>query len=188
MTLKNVNWFRVATILALGLGVIWLLIILGRSPLGLLIPSASADTAELTWVAPTHNCNGTSLTNLAGYDLLYGQKRQTLPLTPLTYTVTGLPPGVWWFSLAAVNSAGERSEFVTVEKTILPEGFKTIGTTVYTFVRADGKILLLPTLHTVPVGTVCDATQSVNGKYLVPREAVRWSGNARLVAALADCG
>ena len=146
-----------------------------------------AGDAALTWTAPTRNCDGTLLTNLAKYDLTYGQKRQDLPLTPLSHTVTGLTPGVWWFSLAAVNSTGARSEFVTVEKTIAPAEFVTKTNKVYTFFRSGGNITVVATPHTVALGTVCDATQSVNGKYKVALEAVTWSGT-KLTAALADCG
>lgn len=181
---RKVDWFRVVVILALGAAVIWVSIILGKSPIGY----AFGGTAELTWVAPTQNCNGTPLTNLAGYDLTYGQKRQPLPLTPLSHTLTGLTPGTWWFSLAAVNTDGDRSEFVTVEKVIPPEEFVTKTQTVYTFFKAEGNIVVLPTLHRIDIGVQCDANQSVNGKYIIPRSAVEWSGSARPVAVLGDCG
>ena len=146
-----------------------------------------AGEGALTWTAPTENCDGTLLTNLSKYTLTYGQKRLDLPLTPLSYTVTGLSPGVWWFSLAAVNSDGDSSEFVTVEKTIAPNEFVTKTNKVYTFFRSGGNISVVVTPHTVPIGTVCDATQTVNGKYKVALEAVTWSGS-KLTAALADCG
>lgn len=154
--------------------------------LALMSRCAEAGEATLTWGAPTQNCNGTLLTDLSGYDLTYGQKREPLPSTPLSKTITGLTPGTWWFSLAAVTPT-TRSEFITVEKVIPPEEFVTKSTTVYTFFRSGGNITVVGTLHRVPLGTVCDATQSVNGKYKVPLEAVTWSG-ARLTAALADCG
>lgn len=187
MSRRSIDWFRILMILALAAGVIWISFILGRSPIGWMIPSASAGTAELTWTAPTKNCNGTDLTNLTGYSLTYGQARTPLPATPLSFTVTGLKPGTWWFSLAAVTPT-DRSEFVTVEKVVAPEDFKTVTTTVYTFFKASGNIVVLPTLHTVPLGTVCDATQSVNGKHIIPRSAVTWSGTARPVAVVGDCG
>lgn len=151
------------------------------------ISNANAGEATITWTAPTKNCDGTSLTNLAKYDLTYGQKRTDLPLTPLTHIVTGLAPGTWWFSLAAVNSTGDRSEFVTVEKVVAPAEFVTKTNKVYTFFRSGGNVTVVATPHTVPVGTVCDATHSVNGKYKVALEAVTWSGT-KLTAALADCG
>lgn len=179
---KAIDWFRVAMILALSALVIWVSIILGRSPIGF----AFGGEADITWVAPTQNCNGTSLTNLTGYSLTYGQNRVELPKV-LAHKVTGLTPGTWWFSLAAVTPT-DRSEFVTVTKTVTPAEFVTKATAVYTFVKAEGNVLVLPTLHTVPLGTVCDATQSVNGKYIIPRSAVTWSGSARPVAVLADCG
>lgn len=184
---QKVDWFRVAAILGAGAAFVWLVLAIGKSPLGLLFPSASAGEADITWVAPTKNCDGTALTNLAKYDLTYGQKRTDLPLTPLAYKVTGLTPGTWWFSLAAVNSGGVSSQFVTATKTIAPAEFVTKTTTVYTFFRSNGNITVVPTTHKVPLGTVCDATQSVNGKYKVALEAVTWSGT-KLTAALADCG
>jgi hypothetical protein len=149
--------------------------------------TAHAGTADLTWVAPTKNCDGTLLTNLKEYTLTYGQKKETLPLTQLSKTVTGLTPGFWWFSLAAVNTAGVSSQFVSSEKTVLPGEFVTKTNKVYTFFRTGGNIVLTVTPHTVGLGVTCDATQTVNGKYRVPLEAVTWNGS-KLTAALADCG
>lgn len=155
--------------------------------LAMMAQCAKAGEAVITWTAPTQNCDGTSLTNLAKYDLTYGQKRSDLPLSPLSKTITGLTPGVWWFSLAAVNAVGESSQFVTATKTIAPAEFVTKTNKVYTFFRSGGNITVVATSHTVALGTVCDATQSVNGKYKVALEAVTWSGT-KLTAALADCG
>lgn len=185
---RKVDPFSVLTVLALAALVIAVAVILGRSPIGWMIPSAHGGEMRAEWTAPTQNCDGTPLTDLAGYEILWGQNLTTVGLAPLSYTVTGLKPGNWWFSIAAVNSAGQKSQFVTATKTVAPAEFVTKTTTVYTFVRADGNILVLPTLHTVPLGTQCDASQSVNGKYLLPRSAVTWSGSARLVAVLGDCG
>lgn len=187
MTKRKVDWFRVGVIFALAAAVIWVSIVLGRSSFGWMIPSANAGEATLTWTAPTMRCNGTPLTDLSGYSLTYGQKREALGVAPLSKTITGLTPGTWWFSLAAVTPT-DRSEFVTVEKVIPPEQFVTKTDIVYTFVRSEGNILVLPTLHKVAIGTQCNADQSVNGKYVIPRSAVTWSGSARLVAVLGDCG
>lgn len=161
-----------------------LALIMGAMALG--ARCAQAGEAVLTWTAPTQNCNGTTLTDLTGYNLTYGQKKEALPKTPLTKTVTGLTPGVWWFSLAATTPTAT-SEFITVEKTVAPAEFVTKTNKVYTFFRSGGNITLSVTPHTVPLGTVCDATQSVNGKYKIALEAVTWSGK-KLTAALADCG
>jgi hypothetical protein len=180
---KSVNWPFYLAATALVLGVLQL----SNCKSAWVFPSAHAGEGAITWTAPTTNCDGTALTDLAKYDMTYGTKRVDLPLTPLAYTVTGLTPGTWWFSLAATTTGGVRSEFVTVEKTIAPTDFVTKTNKVYTFLRSKGNITLTVTPHTVPLGVVCDATQSVNGKFKVPLEAVTWSGT-KLTAALADCG
>lgn len=153
----------------------------------LLSNAAHAGQAVITWGPPTHNCDGSPVGELSSYTLTYGQARETLPLAPQAFTVTGLKPGFWWFSLAVVNSAGVSSQFVTVEKTIPPEEFVTKSSNVYTFFRSNGNISVVKTKHTVKLGVVCDATQSVNGKYKVPLQEVTWVGT-KLTAALADCG
>ena len=98
MNLKHNKLWRAAVLLALGA-----------------LSSAHAGEASLTWIAPTRNCDGTVLTNLAGYQLQWGQSGALVPSGTLTYSVAGLRPGNWWFSIAATNTAGARSEFVTVE-------------------------------------------------------------------------
>lgn len=150
-----------------------------------IFPSAGAGEADLQWTAPTKNCDGTSLTNLTGYDLTYGQKRVALPLTPLTTKVTGLVPGVWWFSLAA-KTPTERSEFITVEKTVLPADFKVAAPDVYSLVKRVDRIVLTR-VGTVPMTTVCNPAETVNGKYVVPRAAVTWSGTVKPDVVVATC-
>ena len=151
--------------------------------------------AELTWEIPRTYCDGSPMATPDNYTLTYGQKKETLsPGTLINHTVTGLAPGLWWFSLAAnvtnptaVPPKVDQSQFVTVEKTIPPEEFVTKSNNVYTFFRSNGNISVIKTNHTVPLGVMCDATQSVNGKYKVALESVVWLGT-KLTAALADCG
>ena len=154
--------------------------------LALMSKCAKAGEAIITWTAPTQNCNGTPLTNLTGYDLTYGQGRVPLGLTPLTYTVTGLTPGTWWFSMAAKNSTGDRSEFVTVEKTILANEFVVAQSDAFALVKRIDR-LVLAKVGTVPVGTPCLADQTVNGKYVVPRSLVTWSGTVKPDVVVATC-
>jgi hypothetical protein len=56
----------------------------------------------------------------------------------------------------------------------------------YTVIKQPGKFLLLP-VGNVPAGTQCDATQNVNGYYMVPASAVNWSGNVRTDTPVASC-
>jgi Putative Ig domain len=90
-------------------------------------PSATTGTATLSWVAPVENSNGTTLTNLAGYKIYYGTDSQSLnqvvqvssPAT-LSYVISGLASGTWYFAVAAYTSAGEESALSTIST-------KTIG-------------------------------------------------------------
>lgn len=147
--------------------------------------AANAGEATLTWTAPTQNCDGSALINLASYSVMYGQAQTTLPLSPLSYTVKGLLPGTWWFSVAAVNSTGGRSEFVTVSKTVLPEDFKAVSPDVFSVVKRTDRFVLTK-VGTVPIGTVC-SSETVNGKYVVPRASVTWSGTVKADVVVATC-
>ena len=166
-------------------GVLWGLV--GMLLLGTAMV-ARAGTLDATWQAPTGNCNNTPLTDLQGYRVRWGKGSIELGATASAYTVTGLTPGVWWINVAAFNSTNVESQYVAAWKTVTPEEFVTKTTTVYTFVKAEGNIVVLPSAHTVPLGTQCDANQVVNGKYILPRSAIIWSGSARPVAVLGDCG
>jgi hypothetical protein len=79
-------------------------------------PVSGTGSATLAWTDPTRNTNGSSLTNLAGVHLFYGQSQGamtneiTVPSTSEnTYTVSGLASGTWYFGATAYNSAGVQS-------------------------------------------------------------------------------
>ena len=78
--------------------------------------SSSTDSVTLSWSAPTDNTNGTALTNLAGYNIYYGtnstdlsQKVSLTTVGLLTYVVTNLNSGTWYFYITSVNTAGVES-------------------------------------------------------------------------------
>ena len=83
--------------------------------------------AVLFWTPPDQNENGTPLTDLTGYEILYGAACGTYPTlitvqdnTISTYIVDGLGPGTYCFVVKAFNSEGIRSEpSNTAEKVIL---------------------------------------------------------------------
>jgi len=75
-------------------------------------------SALLTWTAPTENEDGSSLTNLAGYRIYYGQSVTNLdafilandPLTT-TYKINDLDSGhSYFFCVAAYNTTGLESQ------------------------------------------------------------------------------
>lgn len=174
--MRPINWLRVA-------------VILGAGALLVTLFTCSAKAGELaaTWTTPTGNCNNTPLTDLKGYRVRWGMGSVELAPTATSFTVSNLVPGTWWVNIAAFNSKNEESQYAAGWNTVTAAEFVTKTNKVYTFFRSGGNITVVATPHTVPLGTVCDATQSVNGKHKVALEAVTWSGT-KLTAALADCG
>jgi hypothetical protein len=68
------------------------------------------------WSAPTENTNGTAVTPLSGYTIYYGTTEGALTqsvvvsgATTLTYTITGLTTGTWYFAVAADAADGTQS-------------------------------------------------------------------------------
>jgi Fibronectin type III domain len=82
--------------------------------------------ATVSWVAPTMNTDGSPLTNLAGFTIHYGTNNASLTQTiqvanagAVSYVVTNLPPGTWYFAVSAYTNAGAESALSSiVSKTI----------------------------------------------------------------------
>jgi hypothetical protein len=79
-------------------------------------PAAQADSVTLSWAAPTENTDGSALTNLAGFEIYYGNSASSLTqkvsidsVGLLSYVVPNLNAGTWYFQVVAVNSAGVAS-------------------------------------------------------------------------------
>jgi Fibronectin type III domain len=75
-----------------------------------------AGSATLRWAEPTSNTNGTPLTNLAGYRILYGENSTNLTQSvdisapsSTQYVISNLTAGTWYFAIKAVTSAGVES-------------------------------------------------------------------------------
>jgi hypothetical protein len=83
-------------------------------------------SAVLTWTAPTLNTDGTPLTNLAGYKVLYGMAPAQLGSSlqvpgagSTTVSIEGLAPGTYYFSVEAYTTNGVASAPTpTVSKSI----------------------------------------------------------------------
>ena len=162
-----------------------------------------AGEAELTWTAPTQNTDGTPLTDLAGFKIYMGTTLGgPYPVSidiadpaATTFTVPNLSEGTYFFVSTAYNSADpvQESDFSNeATKTILPlvpmpPGMLTVvNELVWDIVKQNNKYVFLG-VGTVPPGTPCDPTQTVNGRYAVPNDAVIWFGNVRPPVVVADC-
>ena len=87
----------------------------------------AAGTATLSWLPPTENSDGSTLTDLAGYRIYYGRNRDNLTQVVeldnpgLTrYVVENLTSARWFFAMTSVNADG-------VESARSPIASKTIG-------------------------------------------------------------
>ena len=72
----------------------------------------------LSWTAPTHNEDGSALTDLAGFKIYWGttpgiytnsERIDNPGIT--TYTVDGLPPDTYEFVTTSLNAAGIESTY-----------------------------------------------------------------------------
>jgi hypothetical protein len=87
----------------------------------------SIDVAEpksvvtVSWTSPTMNTNGTAVTDLAGYHIYYGpastQLNQVVDVAGAdvtTFVLSNMPPGTWYFAVAAYNSEKVESSLSAV--------------------------------------------------------------------------
>lgn len=79
--------------------------------------SWSNGSATINWTAPTQNVDGTPITNLTGYRVVYGTSATSLvqsvvvnnPAATST-VITALPAGTWYFAVRAINSQQQESD------------------------------------------------------------------------------
>ena len=78
--------------------------------------TTTTGSATLSWTPPTRNSDGSTLTNLAGYRILYGNSPGSLTRTvqvanPGTsrYVVENLASGTWYFAVRAYSTSGAES-------------------------------------------------------------------------------
>src|ERR1700690_1811631 len=74
------------------------------------------SSVTLTWTPPTTNTDGTPLTDLAGYNVYYGTSSRSYgsPVNvgnAITYTVTNLTPGSYYFAVTAYDTSGNESAY-----------------------------------------------------------------------------
>lgn len=86
------------------------------APFSLSVTQIGTGTATLSWQAPTQNTDGSALTNLAGYMIEYGTSPSALSQTIkvanpglVTYVISNLSPGTWYFGTLAYTTTGMQS-------------------------------------------------------------------------------
>ena len=91
------------------------------------VEAISLGSATLSWTAPTHNEDGTTLTDLAGYKLYWGTTpgSYTESVTidnpsVLTYVVENLAPGTYEFVATSFNTSGVESRYSGAATKLVP--------------------------------------------------------------------
>jgi hypothetical protein len=91
------------------------------------VAQSSSGSATLTWVPPTQNTDGSSLTDLAGYRILYGTSSADLnQIVELanpglaSYVVSGLSSGTWYFAVKSYSAGGGESDASNVASKTIP--------------------------------------------------------------------
>ena len=83
---------------------------------------SAAWAATITWVAPTHNVNGTPITDLAGFRITYTPLGQPISAgtevdvpdpAATSYDLSNVDAQAHWFSVQAYDSAGNFSRHAT---------------------------------------------------------------------------
>jgi hypothetical protein len=86
---------------------------------------SSTGSVTLSWVAPTQNSDGSALTDLSGFRIYYGTTASALSQTvslsvgTLTYVMSNLKSGTWYFAIRAINAAGVESALSAVGSTTI---------------------------------------------------------------------
>ncbi len=86
------------------------------SSFSITVSDVANGSATLSWTAPTRNSDGSTLTNLAGYRIVYGTSATALNKTIqvanpglTTYVVPNLSAGTHYFAVRAYTSSGSES-------------------------------------------------------------------------------
>lgn len=73
----------------------------------------SIGSVQLSWAAPTRRADGTPLSRIAGYRVMYGSASgnytQSVTVSGTSATITNLAPGRYFFVIRAVDTNGKES-------------------------------------------------------------------------------
>jgi Putative Ig domain len=82
-------------------------------PFSISVTKAVVNTVTLTWAAPTQNSDGSTLTDLAGFTVVYGTSQNALDqtvridnATASTWSSDNFPSGTYYFAVKAFNTSG----------------------------------------------------------------------------------
>jgi hypothetical protein len=89
----------------------------------------ASGSARVSWISPLTNTNGTPLTNLARFRVVYGTSASALNQSATvnnpgstSHHISSLLPGTWFFAVRAVNSSNVESAISNVSSYNVPGG------------------------------------------------------------------
>jgi len=136
-------------------------------------------TATVNWTAPTTNTNGTPLTNLAGFKVLYGTSSTTLDrsqsvnnASARSVVVPSLGAATWYFAVRAVNSNQVESDNSAIaQKTIAgASASRTVNITITASPNPPPPPPPTPTPTLKTTGTVVYDVRTSNGTRVLGRQ------------------
>jgi hypothetical protein len=155
-----------------------------------------SGSATIAWTVPTKNTDGSNLTNLASYKVLYGTSSTSFTKSKLvddptstSTTITALTPATWYFTVHSVTAAGVESSNSNVASkavsgatasktaavTVKPaSGLTTKATNVWDVQkRSDGVWVRHAVVGQIALGKPCYTSFQVSSKhYLINRADV----------------
>jgi NAD/NADP transhydrogenase alpha subunit len=91
------------------------------------VTQVAMGRATVSWTQPTQNTDGSALTNLAGYRVVYGtssgnlnQQVQITNAGTTVHIVENLSAGTYYFAVKAYNSAGAESDLSNIASKTIP--------------------------------------------------------------------
>lgn len=167
------------------------------------------DAVRLTWIAPSTNSDGSLIKPPITYNVYQSDGKggafkacQVVAAPGASLTMLAPPGPIGWVVTASTVDGDSVASNVAI-KTIQaattppppppPPPAQTLrvdpaALTAYKLVQTTANKLTLGSIGTVTVGTACDVTQPVLGKYVVPRTAVTLVGTTtRPNVVVAQC-
>lgn len=175
--------------------------------------SAFADTVTVSWQNATKNTDGSdivasgpgSLVQTTIYyskcvngDLASDPPARVVAPSVLETDFDLSEPADWCFRGTHTNTYGQESEVSNLAVKAVappipdpPQNLVVLASNLAAYaVETTHNRVNVYQVGFVPAGTACDTSMSVNGRYVVPIEAVQWppDSNVRPEAVVAECG
>ncbi len=91
------------------------------------VTAVTNGSSTLSWTPPTHNTDGSTLQNLAGYRIYWGTSQSSLSNSITvnnsglsSFVVEQLSPATWYFAVSALNAQGVESTRSNVASKTIP--------------------------------------------------------------------